>query len=306
VAVETLKAGAADYLPKTALTLEALERAVRNAIEKARLYAEVENQHQLLQQSHQAIEEQHRLLQQTHQELERQNAEIQQFYHMISHELKTPLTSARSFTTILLDELAGPLTAEQREYVDFIQDSCDQLTHGLNDLLDVTRLHTGKLHIEPHPCCLSALVTQVIGSMAPMAQKKGSNLHHELDIALPQGVIDQRRMMQVLTNLLGNALKFTPEGGSVVVRAAVEAAEPTMMSVSVSDTGRGIPHDQQARIFDRLYQTQQHDIKIEGGLGLGLHICQELVKLHGGEICVESKPNVGTTLTFTVPVDSAG
>lgn len=304
VAAETLKAGASDYLPKASLTFASLERAVRNAVEKARLRAAVEEKHNLLQQSHQAIEEQHRVLQQTHQALERGNAEIQQFYHMVSHELKTPLTSARSFTTILLDELTGPLTAEQREYVDFIQDSCDQMTHGLNDLIEVTRLHTGKLLIESQPCCIGTVVTHVVGSMTPMAQEKGIELSYELDPVLPEVIIDERRIMQVLMNLLTNAFKFTPSGGTVAVGAAFDTSQSTMMRVSVSDTGRGIPVEQQERIFDRLYQTQQHDTTIEGGLGLGLHICQELVKLHGGELEVESLPDAGSTFTFTVPIYS--
>jgi two-component system sensor histidine kinase/response regulator len=223
------------------------------------------------------------------------------FYHMLSHELKTPLTAAREFVAIVLDGLVGPLTDEQREYLALAKDSCDQMTLGLNDLLDVTRLDTGKLHIVPRPTCFGAVVSRAIVSMAPVAQDKEILLQRIIASDLPEVFIDEKRITQVLTNLLSNALKFTSIGGEIVVKADHDPQRPAWVLVSVSDTGRGIAPEQLNCIFDRLYQVQSEDAGMAGGLGLGLHICQEVVRLHGGEIWVDSTLGKGSTFFFTIP-----
>ncbi|MGH6636371.1 MAG: ATP-binding protein [Gammaproteobacteria bacterium] len=284
---KAMKAGAADYMPKSALSAMSLRRSISNAIEKSKLRA--------------AIAEQHRVLAQTNFELQRKNAEIQQFYHLLSHEMKTPLTSAREFVSIVLDGLAGSLSEAQREYLSYARESCDQMTLGLNDLLDSTRLETGKLHIALQPGCVSTLVARVVVSMAPQAQDKRIQLEQSIAPDLPQVLMDEKRITQVLTNLLSNALKFTPERGEVSVRVGNDPERPRCVLVSVSDTGRGIEPAQLDQVFDRLYQIRSGDATIEGGLGLGLYICREVVRLHGGEIWVDSTPGEGSTFFFTVP-----
>ncbi len=287
IAVEAMQSGAADYIPKSVLSAECLERSISNAVEK----------HVLLT----ALEEQCRILEQTNQELHRRTEEIQRFYHVLSHELKTPLTSAREFVSIVLDGLAGPLCDEQREYLSFAKESCDQMTLDLNDLLDATRLDTGKLHIAPCPDSMGEVVSQALASMAAPAQDKGVRLRHVIEPGLPEVSIDAKRIIQVLTNLLSNALKFTPEGGEVVIEVHDNPQKGSSVLVSVSDTGRGIAPEQLDYIFDRLYQTQSDDAVLKGGLGLGLHICREIVRLHAGEIWVESTPGKGSAFFFTVP-----
>lgn len=285
IVAEAMRAGAADYLPKDVLSAESLGRALRNAVEKYELRAAVENQRWMLEQ--------------TNAELLRKNEEIRTFYHMLSHELKTPLTAAREFVSILIDGLAGPLTDTQLDYLGIAKESCDQMTMGLNDLLDVARLDTGKLHIDPSPFAIGTVVERAIVSLTPMAKEAKLNLNHQIAPDLPELNFDARRIMQVLTNLLTNALKFTPVGGQVTVE--VTSVADGGIQVSVIDTGRGIAPDQRDHIFERLYQARTHEEVFEGGLGLGLYICQEVIKLHRGEIWVDSTPGQGSTFSFTLP-----
>jgi two-component system sensor histidine kinase/response regulator len=287
LAVEVMKAGAADYMPKSVVSAKALGRAVDNAVNQAQLRA--------------TLAEQDRILAQTNRELRRKQEEIQSFYHMLSHELKTPLTAIYEFVAIVLDGLAGPLTELQSEYLTHAKDSCHQIKRGLTDLLDATRLDTGKFRIAPRQSSIGAVVAQAVASMAPTAHGKGICLQHAIAADLPEAWIDEQRIAQVLTNLLSNALKFTPSGGEVLVGASCHRERPAWICVSVSDTGRGIEAEHLGHIFDRLYQVQTDDPEIEGGLGLGLYICRELVKLHGGEIWVDSMRGLGSTFTFTIP-----
>jgi signal transduction histidine kinase len=291
IVAEAMRAGAADYLPKSSLSTKSLDRAISNAVEKHKLC--------------QALDEQRQILAQTNQELHRQNEEIQSFYHMLSHELKTPLTAAREFVSFVLDGLVGPLTDEQREYLGLAKDSCDQMTLGLSDLLDVTRMDTGKLHITPRPTYIGAVVSRVIVSMTPVAEDKEIVLQSTIAPDLPDVLIDEKRITQVLTNLLSNALKFTSVGGEVVVSVDNDPQRPAWVLVLVRDTGRGIAPEQLEFIFDRLYQVQSDDASMEGGLGLSLHICQEVVRLHGGEIWVDNRLGKGSTFFFTLPTHEA-
>ncbi len=242
---------------------------------------------------------------QTIRQLVDRNTEIQLFYHTLSHELKTPLAVVREFVCLVLDGLAGPLTETQREYLDIARDSCDQLRRHVNDLLDVTRLETGKMSIHLQPVALSALLERVASAMQPEAARRQIQLTWSCAPDLPPVAADSQRIHQVLTNLVGNALKFTPPGGKVRIHAGRSPERPQEeLLVGVSDTGPGIPADQRERIFERLQQGESADTSAStrGGLGLGLYICRELVKLHGGRIWVESEPGRGSHFQFTLPV----
>ena len=240
-------------------------------------------------------------LERTNSDLRRKNDEVQNFYHTLSHELKTPLTSAREFIAIVRDGLAGELNDTQKEYLRISLESCNQLRVCINDLLDATRLETGKLRIDLKPASLGALAQRVVTTLRPAAVGKRIELSCETASDLPDINLDENRVTQVITNLLNNALKFTEACGRVTVRAGLSAGQSEVLEVSVSDTGRGIPEEQIDRIFDRLYQIKSGDAATDQGVGLGLYICRELVRLHGGEISVESKVGVGSTFTFTLP-----
>lgn len=288
LAIDVMRAGAADYLPKRVLSTNSLRRVICNAVEKQDLRLEVESKH--------------RKLARTNRELRYKNEEIQKFYHSVSHELKTPLTAMREFLSIVLDGLAGPIEDQQREYLTIAKEGCDQLAFRLNDLVDATRLDTGKLGLSPKPASIEDIMTQAVMSMALSAQKKQIRLKQQIKGKLPDVLVDNQRIMQVLTNLISNAIKFTDNGGRVIVQASKDISEKNKIIVSVSDTGRGIEPQKCARIFDRLYQTRKSDGTRDEGLGLGLYICQQIVQLHGGEISVQSIPGKGSTFTFTLPI----
>jgi len=240
-------------------------------------------------------------LETTNKDLLRKNQEIQSFYHTLSHELKTPLTSAREFISILMDGLAGPLNETQVEYLGIAKESCNQLRVCINDLLDATRLETGKMALDLKPVSLANLVQRVVTTMGPRAAGKQIALRHEVQPGLPDAPIDEHRMTQVISNLLNNAIKYTPPGGEIIVTAREAPAHPELLHVSVRDTGCGIAKEHQEHIFDRLYQVKAGDATTEQGVGLGLYLCRELVQLHGGNIWVDSELGQGSTFCFVLP-----
>jgi signal transduction histidine kinase len=234
-------------------------------------------------------------------ELKRKHDETQKFYHTLSHELKTPLTAALEFVSLVMEGLAGAVNATQMEYLGIALHSCKQLHGCINDLLDASRLETGKLSVEVRTNSLSALVKQTLTSLEPSATGKGVTLRHEMQPDLQNIPFDERRMTQVITNLVNNALKFTDSGGHVTVKVSEAPVQPDFLCVSVTDTGRGIPEDELGRIFERLYQIKDGDATNEQGFGLGLYLCRELVQLHGGRIWAESQPGQGSVFTLLLP-----
>lgn len=292
VAVEALKRGAADYVLKDRLArlVPAIRRALQEAEDRARR-----------SQAEEHVKRIQTELEQSNRDLLRKNEEIQNFYHTLSHELKTPLTSAREFISILIDGLAGPLNSRQLEYLGIARQSCDQLRVCINDLLDATRLETGKLAIHLKPASLSTLIRRVVTAVTPTAVEKKIVLTADVQPDLPELPLDEHRMTQVITNLLNNAIKFTPAGGNIAIKAADAPERPELVQISVTDTGCGIPAAEQSRIFDRLYQVKAGDATSEAGVGLGLYLCRELVQLHGGEISVQSQPGQGSTFSFVLP-----
>jgi two-component system, sensor histidine kinase and response regulator len=277
---EAMKAGAMDYLPKNALSARSLHRAIINAVEKFRLQR--------------SVEEHRRALEQKTRELER-------FHHIVSHELRNPLTVVTWGVEIMRDGLDGPINDQQRERLDIAKESCDQMTLLLNDLLDVTRLETGKFSLSRQLVSIDKVISRAVAAMGPNAQERGISLTSAVVQGLPKVLGDVKRLTQVLMNLLSNALKFTPVGGRVLVKAGEDPRRPGDVVVAVSDSGQGIPREQCEQIFERFYQVCDTDASMKGGLGLGLYICRELVKLHGGEIWVESTPGEGSTFSLTLP-----
>jgi len=200
-----------------------------------------------------------------------------------------------------MDGVAGAVNETQMEYLGIAKDSCDQMRACIDDLMYATRLETGKMTLELKAAAIGPLLQRVISSMVPIAGEKEIALKLELEPELPEVPVDENRIAQVLTNLMNNAIKFTPAGGKIVAKAARCAPSPNLVQVSVSDTGRGIAAEEQHRIFDRLYQVKAGDATTKQGVGLGLYLCRELVQLHGGAIWVESRPGQGSTFHFVLP-----
>ena len=224
-----------------------------------------------------------------------------QFLTHISHELRTPLTVVYEFLSILGDGIAGRLNDEQAEYVAIMLRNVDELNHMIEDLLEVTRAHRGKLSVEPRILGIEQTLAETADDLARVAANKNIRLEHEVASDLPTVLADPLRLVQVLDNLIGNAIKFTPSGGHILVKARRLGDE---VEVVVSDTGPGLAPDEAAHVFEELYQAAKVVDEGRKGLGLGLYICKQLVTRHGGRIWVESQPGVGSAFHFTLPVYS--
>jgi hypothetical protein len=196
------------------------------------------------------------------------------------------------------------MTPDQSDHLKTVLKSVNQLHAMIRDMLEAARAESGKMRIEPRCIALGELVQQAVAMLRPTAAEKKVGLEIGLDQRLPLVHADPDRILEVLINLLDNAIKFTPSEGSVMVQANMVDADPTSVYVAVSDTGRGINPETKALIFDRLYQDTEAIDNNRSGLGLGLFICREIVKLHEGRIWVSSEPGQGSTFTFTVPVYS--
>jgi PAS domain S-box-containing protein len=240
-------------------------------------------------------------LEATNQDLVRRNQEIQNFYHVLSHELKTPLTSAREFVSMVMEGLAGPLNRTQLEYLGIAKDSCNQLRVCVNDLLDTTRIETGKLSLKFTSVDLKDVVERIVKSQRAKAVEHNVHLDFEPPSDLAVIAADENRITQVVTNLIDNAFKFTPSGGIIAVKISGVFGRPDYLQVSISDTGCGIPKEELDCIFERLHQVKAGDATKEHGIGLGLYLCRELVWLHGGVIWVNSQIGKGSVFTFVLP-----
>ena len=227
-----------------------------------------------------------------------------EFFSHVSHELRSPIMVVQQFLEILTDGIGGEIKPLQREYLDVALRNTHQLNAMINDLLEATRMESAKLRVDVRTMPLLPVLNEALTSALPSAWKKHIALCSDSPDALPLVTADRSRVLQIVTNLLDNAIKFTPENGSVSLRATVSDDDPRFVRVDISDTGRGIAPEERSRIFNRLYQVPNSDSAARKGLGLGLCICRELVTLQGGEIRVKSQPNSGSTFSFTLPVFS--
>ena len=227
-----------------------------------------------------------------------------EFLSHVSHELRSPLTAIKQFTSILLGGLAGELNKEQHEYQEIVQKNIGQLQSMIDDLLEVTRLETGKLTVEPEIVFIADAVTDILNTLEGTARAKGVTLSCDLLPDLPRAHADRTRLRQILIILLDNAIKFTPDGGAVTIQARLLQQDPRFLLLEVSDTGCGISPEIAERIFERLYQVAGRPQASRKGLGLGLYICKELVTRQGGQIWVKSQQQKGSTFSFTLPVFS--
>ena len=277
LALKAVHQGVQDYLVKGDITSKHLERAMRYAVERQGLLRSLEISRK--------------------QQLEFKN----RFLSHVSHELRTPLTCIHQYVSLLYDGLSGPVTPEQHDHLSTILKSVNQLHAMIRDLLEATRAETGKIRIEQRCVALGDLLQQAVVMMQAAAQQKNVGLEIAFDRRLPLVYADPDRVLEVLLNLIDNAIKFTPSEGSVVVKACLVEADPESVYISVTDTGPGISAEAVPLIFERLYQNPEQIDGNRNGLGLGLYIAQQLVTLHGGRIWVTSQPGDGSTFSFTLP-----
>jgi PAS domain S-box-containing protein len=228
------------------------------------------------------------------QELDRMKDE---FLSVISHELRTPLNFIMGFASTLEDEVQGPLNDRQHEAIAKILNGADRMLVLVDDLLDFAKIQSGQLDLLVTATPYTPLVEEVLGLMAPLAERKGVALTNHVSADLAPA-IDGARVAQILTNLVGNAIKFTAAGGQVDVRARVDGGQ---LLTEVRDTGLGIEPAERGKLFQRFRQLDMSHTREAGGTGLGLAISKALVEAHGGTIGVESQPGVGSTFWFRLP-----
>jgi signal transduction histidine kinase len=227
----------------------------------------------------------------------RVDKERSQFLAVVSHEMRTPLTSIISFSELLSGEAAG-LSQEGQRFLDIIERNADRLLRLIDDLLMLNRLEAGGLPLELSPVSLPDLAAEAVKNAAPVAAKSGVTVHLDAGEG-PQVLADPRRVTQVLDNLIGNAVKFSHLDGLVLVRVRYVRAT---WRIDVSDTGIGIPADEATRLFGLFVRGTNARTAGLPGTGLGLAIVKSLVEMHGGHVKVESVLNRGTTFSVFLPV----
>jgi two-component system, NarL family, sensor histidine kinase BarA len=231
------------------------------------------------------------------------------FLATMSHELRTPLTSVIGYAEMMAEGLAGPISFEQKEYLTTILGKADQLLGLITAVLDVSSLESGQLALERATLSLAELVASELATFAPQAGRRGIAI--QLDACSDTVVVgDRRKIRQVVSSLVSNAVKFTPDRGRVGValrRGPLAAHEPELSDASpaiqlvVSDSGIGISRDQVAKIFEPFFQVDSSSTRAFGGTGLGLTLAKAYVEAHGGRIWVDTTPGQGSTFTATFP-----
>ncbi len=222
------------------------------------------------------------------------------FVSMVSHELRTPLNSVHGFVDLLLQGHMGELTEEQKKYLGYAQEGVQQLISIVEDILLITRSDSGQFEIKQEEVNSFVLVRQVVSNLQIQARKAEVELKADVSPSAPWLYIDPQRMKQVLNNLLINAIKFTPPGGTVMIRAL--PYNECFAMITVSDTGDGIPIEDRPHVFERFYQSNHGSQSRVGGYGLGLTIARLIVEQHGGCIDFDSVLGKGTTFYFTAPL----
>jgi len=234
-------------------------------------------------------------------ELEAASRHKSEFLANMSHELRTPLNAILGFSEVLAEGLFGEINEKQTEYLNDILESGRHLLSLINDILDLSKIEAGRMELEATDFDLPSAIENALTLVRERASRRGIALERTIDERLGMIRADERKVKQVLLNLLSNALKFTPEGGRIDVRAARREG---MAEISVTDTGVGIAPEDQEAVFEEFRQVGTAAKRIEG-TGLGLALSRKFIELHGGKIWVKSQIGEGSTFTFTLPLSTA-
>ena len=220
------------------------------------------------------------------------------FFSSMSHELRTPLTSIKEGTGLLLDGVGGDTTEKQRKLLSILAEESNRLISVVNSLLDLSKMEAGMMAYDFEITHVEPLIKRAIAEITPLVEAKGIRLENEMDGSLPPLRMDPERILQVLRNLLGNAVKFTPKGG--LVRVAAKPADGKL-AISVKDSGPGIPAESLTSIFEKFNQGSRQAPHARQGTGLGLAIANSIITSHGGKIWAESELGQGSTFIFVLP-----
>ncbi|OGX04200.1 MAG: hypothetical protein A3G87_01405 [Omnitrophica bacterium RIFCSPLOWO2_12_FULL_50_11] len=299
-AVKAMQDGAYNYIVKDDNYLKVLPHVVDETF--IRYHADKERERFELE-----IRQKNVQLEKANRELKTLDRLKSAFVDSVSHDIRSPLNSVRESIALILDGVVNPVEEKGKKVLEIAQRSIERLTKMINDLLDFSKLERGKMRLYIEPCDIQVLVDESIATLKSLADKKKINLQFKPKEDFPKVSCDGDRLVQVFTNLIGNAIKFTPEQGTISVDTEVIDSG---VKVTVADTGSGIKQEDLERIFERFEQVKGTDSGGIKGTGLGLAICRELVKLHQGEIWAESELGKGSrfivSLPITQPVQRAG
>jgi two-component system phosphate regulon sensor histidine kinase PhoR len=244
-------------------------------------------------------------LEQEHEKLEKLETVRKDFVINVSHELRTPLASIQGYTETLLD---GALNDPEHNvrFLSIIRQNTERLGRLIADLMTLSQIELKRTKFQLEPYYINELIADCVDSMAPIADKKSLSITFLRAPERTEVFCDSEAVHQIVTNLLDNAIKYTPEGGQITVEVAPLAGTPEQVEVTVRDTGIGIPRLELPRLFERFYRVDKARSRELGGTGLGLAIVKHLVLAQGGEVRVTSEVNRGSAFSFTLPVHDPG
>ena len=217
----------------------------------------------------------------------------------VSHELRTPMTSIKGYIDLLYNGMAGPISDEQKRFLKIVKSNADRLTLLVNDLLDISRIETGRLKLALQAVDPLSVIHTVIAEQLPKATEKGQSLSSVIQEPLPDVCVDPGRVAQILTNLVDNGISYTPTGGRVTIDAQVVG---DLLHIYVQDNGIGISTEDQQKLFTRFFRADAPLVEANSGTGLGLAIVKSIVELHSGEVWVQSALGEGSTFGFSLPL----
>jgi signal transduction histidine kinase len=273
-----------------------LSNQIGQALENARLFEKTWRAQQELEKK---VEERTRELTQALNEVNIINKRKTDFISSVSHELRTPLTSIKGYAAILIEEKLGNLPQAAKERLEKINRHSDELVHMVNDMLDIARIESGRVVMKMEEQDLKAIISNVADLISIQCKNKNIELITDIQDDIPPILADRTQLERVFINLLGNAVKFTPENGKITIKAHTQDG---ILRVSISDTGIGIPADSLSMIFEEFYRVDNSINEVVKGTGLGLSLVKHIVEAHKGKIWAESKPGKGSTFNFTLPL----
>lgn len=226
-----------------------------------------------------------------------------EFVSMVSHELRTPLTSIKGYVDLIVEGAAGEINDTQKEFLEIVQENSDRLVSLINDLLDISRMESGRVHLRIQPLDLLDISRGVLETFRTVADKAEVSLDLKAPEGLPRVAGDRDRVGQVLMNLVSNAIKYSPGGGAAKVELSISEGK---VLTEVTDTGIGISEENQAKLFTKFFRVDSRLTREIGGTGLGLSICKSIIDLLGGEVGMKSEEGAGSTFWFTLPIADPG
>lgn len=226
-----------------------------------------------------------------------------QFITIVTHELKIPMTSIRGYADLIRQGTVGPVTEKQAQFLDTIRNNVDRMADLVSDLSDISRIDTGRLKVDLQPVSINDYVRETIANLRPQFEQKSQEIKIELDPDLPLVLVDRVRLVQILTNLLSNANKYTPEQGAISISGSRQGLA---LRIAIQDTGIGLSESEQAQLFSQFFRSEAPEAREQTGWGLGLYVTRRLLELMQGEIGVESTAGEGSTFWFTLPIAVEG